>query len=76
MITFADVLVSKNNRLISGGCSKNLKMWSTSAVCDMRGENPAGSIGNRTGLTMEDEMNLDGFVVSAAFDETMDMVSC
>ena len=35
------------------------------------GENPTVRGG---GLTMEDEMNLDGIITAACFDDTMDMV--
>jgi hypothetical protein len=48
-------------------------MWTLAGVGDMRtGDNPSMPVG---GLTMEDEMNLDGSVVAAAFDESLDMVS-
>ena len=53
---------------------KNVRIWSVVGVGEMRlpGENYNVRSG---GLTMEDEMNLDGAIVSATFDEAMDMVS-
>ena len=41
-------------------------------VGDLKHASPKG-LGDG-GLTMEDEINVDGQVVSAAFDDTLDMV--
>lgn len=50
-------------------------MWSVVGVGEMRLPGETQNI--RTGgLTMEDEMNTDGAVVSAAFDDAMEMVGC
>ena len=43
-------------------------------MVDMRAAQAASTSHQGAGLTMEDEMNLDGFVTSGAFDDTMDMV--
>lgn len=58
---------------MTGSVGKNLRMWSLTGVRDMRsGDSSSMPCG---GLTMEDEMNLEGSVVAAAFDEALDMVS-
>ena len=49
-------------------------MWSVTGVDEFR--LPADSCGlQNDGITMDDEMNLDGAIVSAAFDDTLDLVS-
>ena len=50
-----------------------MRIWSVVGVGEMRlpGEHCNVRSG---GLTMEDEMNLDGAIIAAAFDEAMDMV--
>ena len=69
-----DILVCRGNQLLTGSYGKNLRVWSIVGVGEMK--LPGEQYNVRTGgLTMEDEMNLDGAVVSAAFDEGMDMVS-
>lgn len=69
----ADTVICRNGRLLTGSEGKNLRMWSLTGVRDMRsGDSPSMPCG---GLTMEDEMNLEGSVVAAAFDEALDMVS-
>ena len=42
-------------------------------VGEMRLSNDGHQVSG-SGLTMEDEMNLDGAVISASFDDTMDLV--
>ena len=68
------MLCCRGGRLVTGGASCNLRMWTVVGVGEMRlpGEQDCVRQG---GLTMEDEMTLDGAVVSAAFDDTLDMVS-
>lgn len=66
-----DIVICRNGRLLTGSVGKNLRMWSLTGVRDMRsGDSPSMPCG---GLTMEDEMNLEGSVVAAAFDEALDM---
>ena len=69
-----DTLISRGNQLLTGSVGKNVRIWSVVGVGEMRlpGENYNV---RSVGLTMEDEMNLDGAIVSATFDEAMDMVS-
>ena len=72
-ILFTDVIISRGNLLLTGSEGKNVRVWSVVGVGEMR--LPGETYNVRTGgLTMEDEMNVDGAVVSAAFDEAMDMV--
>lgn len=74
IIAITDVVICRGNLLLTGSIGKNLRVWSVVGVGEMKlpGENYNVRTG---GLTMEDEMNLDGAVVSAMFDEAMDMVS-
>ena len=61
-------------RLITGSSGRSLRVWSVVGVGELRLPGDYNSI-QKGGLTMEDEMNLDGPITTAAFDETMDMVS-
>jgi len=67
------VLVCRGSLLLTGSDAGNLRIWSVVGVSEMRlpGERQAPRGG---GLTMEDEMNTDGAIVSAAFDDAIDMV--
>ena len=67
------MLVSRSGRLISGNSSNTLKLWSTVAVGESRFATASKSA-HLPGLTLDDEMTLDGMMVSAAFDDTLDMV--
>jgi len=59
---------------VTGSTSNSLRLWSVVGVGEMK--LPGDSNMMRTqGLTMEDEMNLDGHLTSASFDDTMDVVS-
>ncbi|XP_071943850.1 WD repeat-containing protein 90-like [Antedon mediterranea] len=63
-----------SSRLITGGCSRNLRLWSVYGVGELRLD--ANNFPNQPpgkGLVMEDEMPLDGAIVSASFDDTMDI---
>ena len=68
-----DVLISCRGRLITGGASHSLRLWSVVGIGEMRLPGDHNKMRSQ-GLTMEDEMMLGGAVVSAAFDDTMDMV--
>ncbi|XP_052262541.1 WD repeat-containing protein 90-like isoform X2 [Dreissena polymorpha] len=66
------VIISCGNLLLTGSVGRNLRVWSVVGVGEMR--LPGETQNVRTGgLTMEDEMNTDGAVVSAAFDDAMEM---
>ncbi|KAL3876292.1 hypothetical protein ACJMK2_034157, partial [Sinanodonta woodiana] len=67
-----DFLVCRGGQLLTGSKGRNLRMWSVVGVGEMRLPGDHNSMRNG-GLTMEDEMNLDGSIVSLAFDDAMDM---
>ena len=53
---------------MTGSQGRVLRLWSGVAECK---ETVGGTV---PGITMEDEMTLDGGITCAAFDDTMDMV--
>ncbi|XP_031569789.1 WD repeat-containing protein 90-like isoform X3 [Actinia tenebrosa] len=65
-----DVLVCGQDRLITGGYSGSLKLWSVAGIPNIKkqGENYRM---NSDSLVMEDEMTVDGAVVSACFDDIL-----
>ena len=64
----------RSGRLLTGSVGKNLRVWSIIGVGELK--LPGDHYNMRTGgLTMEDEMNLDGPIVTAVFDEALDMAS-
>ncbi|WAQ96619.1 WDR90-like protein [Mya arenaria] len=66
------VIVCRGSLLLTGGVGRSLRVWSVVGVGEMR--LPGEQYNVRTsGLTMEDEMNTDGAIVSASFDDAMDM---
>ena len=58
---------------MTGGEGRSLRLWSAVGVAELKLPGEHNSM-RQGGLTMEDEMILDGAVVCAAFDETLDMV--
>ena len=68
-----DILIGKGGRLVTGSSDKTIKMWSVVGVGELKlpGDNNNMRQG---GLVMEDEIDVDGGVVSAQFEETLDMV--
>lgn len=70
----SDTLISRGNQLLTGSVGKNVRIWSVVGVGEMRLPGDHGNM-RSGGLTMEDEMNLDGAITAAAFDEAMDMVN-
>ena len=73
IVNHSGVIASKRGRLITGSVAGSLRLWSTAGVGELR--IPGSQSGtSQAGLTMEDEMMLDGAVVASAFDDTMDMV--
>ncbi|XP_060777132.1 WD repeat-containing protein 90 isoform X2 [Neoarius graeffei] len=68
------VLLCRGNRLLTGSNSKKLKLWSVAAVQKLRPSNTEASKQDcNARVLLEQEMVLDGTVVSAAFDDVMDM---
>ena len=72
-----DVVIHRAGRLITAGTGCTVKLWSVVGVPELRqagdqavntGAPPPGG-----GLTVEDEMTLDGAITAAAFDDTLDM---
>lgn len=69
------VIVSKfgSTRLISGGASRHLRLWTANGMGELRLTAGYTNSGVGHGLVMEDEMILDGAITSAQFDHTMDV---
>ncbi|RXM28033.1 WD repeat-containing protein 90 [Acipenser ruthenus] len=64
------VLLCRGNRVMSGSNTNRIRLWAVAAVQGMRHQ----SSGDRSSsVLLEHEMLLDGTVVSAAFDDVMDM---
>uniref|UniRef100_A0AAR2K9A7 WD repeat domain 90 n=1 Tax=Pygocentrus nattereri TaxID=42514 RepID=A0AAR2K9A7_PYGNA len=61
------VLLCRGNKLVTGSNSKKLRLWSVAAVQSLRSSNSNATV------FLEQEMLLDGTVVSVAFDDVMDM---
>ncbi|XP_072536252.1 WD repeat-containing protein 90 isoform X2 [Salminus brasiliensis] len=69
------VLLCRGNSLVTGSNSKKLRLWSVAAVQNSRSSNSDMTVqqGLDFQLLLEQEMLLDGTVVSAAFDKVMGM---
>ena len=72
--------MSRGGRLVTGNAGHTLKLWSTAFIGECRLQNGAQesrSLASQlapAGVTLDDEMSLDGMPVSATFDDTLDMV--
>ncbi|XP_077172586.1 WD repeat-containing protein 90 isoform X2 [Paroedura picta] len=64
------VLQSHGNRLVSGSNAKRIRLWSVEAVQELR---VRGSGARSSSVRLEQEMTLDGTIVSATFDDGLDM---
>nr|XP_034986517.1 WD repeat-containing protein 90 isoform X1 [Zootoca vivipara] len=64
------VLQCHRDRLVSGSNTKKIQLWSVAAVQELRVK---GSSARSSSVLLEQEMTLDGTIVSAAFDDCMDM---
>uniref|UniRef100_A0A671RFH1 WD repeat-containing protein 90-like n=1 Tax=Sinocyclocheilus anshuiensis TaxID=1608454 RepID=A0A671RFH1_9TELE len=62
------VLVCRENKLVTGSNAKKLRLWSVASV-----QNLSNANNKSTQVQLEQELLLDGTVVSAAFDDVMDM---
>ncbi|KAG8145469.1 hypothetical protein E2320_012001, partial [Naja naja] len=60
----------RHNRLVSGSNAKKIQIWSVAAVQELRVK---GSDARSNSVLLEQEITLDGTIVSAAFDDGMDM---
>uniref|UniRef100_A0A8C6J029 WD repeat domain 90 n=1 Tax=Melopsittacus undulatus TaxID=13146 RepID=A0A8C6J029_MELUD len=64
------VLVCRHNRLLSGSNTKRIRLWAVAAVQELRLKGPDA----RSDLVLlEHEITLDGTIVSAAFDDSLEM---
>uniref|UniRef100_A0A8C8CP46 WD repeat-containing protein 90 n=1 Tax=Oncorhynchus tshawytscha TaxID=74940 RepID=A0A8C8CP46_ONCTS len=61
------VLLCRGNRLLTGSNTRRLRLWGVAASCEIH------RLGSSALVLLEQEMMLDGTVVSAAFDDVMDM---
>ncbi|KAL8597433.1 hypothetical protein ACOMHN_050931 [Nucella lapillus] len=66
-------VTSGGGKLLTGSSESHLRLWAVGGVGPMRAPGAAGRDSAIAGLTMEDEMTLDGAVVSAHFDDTVEM---
>ncbi|KAM4632224.1 WD repeat-containing protein 90 [Discoglossus pictus] len=64
------VLLCKGNKLLTGSNTRKIRLWSVAAVQELREK---GSGASSTSVIMEHEMTLDGAIVSASFDDALDM---
>ncbi|XP_006894964.1 PREDICTED: WD repeat-containing protein 90 [Elephantulus edwardii] len=64
------VLVCSGTRLVSGSNTRQLRLWAVGAVLELRLK---GSGARSSAVLLERELTLDGAIVSASFDDSMDM---
>ncbi|XP_074014459.1 WD repeat-containing protein 90 [Numenius arquata] len=64
------VLVCGCDRLVSGSNTKRIRLWAVAAVQELRLKGPDAS---STSVLLEHEITLDGTIVSAAFDDSLEM---
>ncbi|XP_013393033.1 WD repeat-containing protein 90-like [Lingula anatina] len=65
-------VVCRSGRLVTGSVGHNLRLWSVVGIGELKLPGSHYTM-RQEGLTMEDEMNLDGPISCAAFDDTLDM---
>ncbi|XP_040295640.1 WD repeat-containing protein 90 isoform X1 [Bufo bufo] len=63
-------LLCRGNRLLTGSNTRRIRLWSVAAVQELRHK---GSEASTSSVLMEQEMTLDGAIVSASFDDALDM---
>ncbi len=71
-------LCFRAGRLLTGGGAGAIKLWSVGGVVELplqQQQRREGAPPPPPALTMDDELSLDGAVISAVFDDTLDMVS-
>uniref|UniRef100_A0A8D2N063 WD repeat domain 90 n=1 Tax=Zonotrichia albicollis TaxID=44394 RepID=A0A8D2N063_ZONAL len=64
------VLLCRHQRLLSGSNTKCIRLWSVGSVQELRLKGPNASSGS---VLLEHEITLDGTIVSAAFDDSLEM---
>ncbi|KAM8730726.1 WD repeat-containing protein 90 isoform 2-T2 [Acanthopagrus schlegelii] len=68
------VLLCRGNRLLTGSNTRWLRLWEVEAVWGVKPQEKVCNVEDSgTMVVLEQEMMLDGTIVSAAFDHTMDM---
>ncbi|KAM3917263.1 WD repeat-containing protein 90 [Leptodactylus fuscus] len=63
-------LLCRGNRLLTGSNTRRIRLWSVAAVEELREK---GSEASSSSVLMEQEMTLDGAIVSATFDDALEM---
>ncbi|CAJ0940943.1 unnamed protein product [Ranitomeya imitator] len=64
------VVLCRGNRLLTGSNTRRIRLWSVAAVQELREK---GSAASSSSVLMEQEMTLDGAIVSATFDDSLEM---
>uniref|UniRef100_A0A8C5JQT2 WD repeat domain 90 n=1 Tax=Junco hyemalis TaxID=40217 RepID=A0A8C5JQT2_JUNHY len=64
------VLLCRHQRLLSGSNTKRIRLWSVGSVQELRLKGPNARSGS---VLLEHEITLDGTIVSAAFDDSLEM---
>nr|XP_030140775.3 WD repeat-containing protein 90 isoform X6 [Taeniopygia guttata] len=64
------VLLCRHQRLLSGSNTKRIRLWSVATVQELRLKGPNARSGS---VLLEHEITLDGTIVSAAFDDSLEM---
>ncbi|XP_053550193.1 WD repeat-containing protein 90 [Bombina bombina] len=64
------VLLCRGNRLLTGSNTRKIRLWSVAAVQELREK---GSGASSNSVLMDHEMMLDGAIVSASFDDALEM---
>ncbi|XP_068672849.1 WD repeat-containing protein 90-like isoform X2 [Montipora foliosa] len=70
--TEIDVIIGHGGTLLVGSASGNLRLWSVVGVSEMRLPGETAARLSNNGLVMEDELVLDGAIISAAFDDALE----
>ncbi|XP_064886977.1 WD repeat-containing protein 90 isoform X1 [Columba livia] len=64
------VLLCRHNRLVSGSNTKRIRLWEVTAVQELRLKGPDA---RSSSVLLQHEIALDGTIVSAAFDDSLEM---
>uniref|UniRef100_A0A8C8BFF5 WD repeat-containing protein 90 n=1 Tax=Otus sunia TaxID=257818 RepID=A0A8C8BFF5_9STRI len=64
------VLVCRRSRLVSGSNTKRIRLWAVATVQELRLKGPDA---RSSSVLLEHEITLDGTIVSAAFDDSLEM---
>ena len=70
------VAAYRSGRLMTGGVGCGIKLWSVAGIIDLQQPSTMTERGfPAQGLTLDDELTLDGALACASFDDTLDMVN-